>query len=114
MARRGRRYDDEPKLNLKKVFAVIFILVLIIACIFGIKNLLSKDTKSLAGKIENVCYYTIYDNGKWGVINSYGEIIIKPEYEEMIVVPDETQDIFICTYEVDYGNGTYKTKVLNR
>ena len=113
MAKRGRRYDDEPKLNLKKVFAVILIILLIIACVFGIKNLLSKDSKSLAGKIEKVCYYTMYDNGKWGVINSYGEVIIKPEYDEMIIVPDETQDIFVCTYDVDYGNNNYKTNVIN-
>lgn len=52
-------------------------------------------------------------NGKWGVINSYGEIVIKSTYDEMIVIPDETQDIFICTYDVDYANGIYKTKAIN-
>ncbi|MCI8519038.1 MAG: WG repeat-containing protein [Clostridia bacterium] len=114
MAKNGRRYDGRPKLNMKKVFGVALIFILIIACIVGIVKLLSSNSKSLAGKIENVCYYTIYDNGKWGVIDSYGDIIIKPTYDEMIVIPDAMQDIFICTYEVDYGNNNYKTKVINK
>lgn len=113
MANRGRRYDDEPKLNIKKVIAVALIFLIFILLIVGIKKLLDKDSNSITGKIENVYYYTIYDNGKWGVINSYGEIIVKATYDEMIVIPDESQDIFICTYDVDYSNGTYKTKAIN-
>lgn len=113
MAKRGRRYDDGAKLNLKKVFAVAVGFLLIIALIIGITQLLNKDTKSIAGKIENMYYYTIYDNGKWGVINSYGEIVVKATYDEMIIIPDEAQDLFICTYDVNYSDGTYKTKVIN-
>ena len=30
-------------------------------------------------------------------------------YDEMVVVPDKTKNIFIVTYDVDYANGTYKT-----
>ena len=113
MAKARRVYDDGPKLNIKKVIAVILIFILIIALIFGIKKMLDNDSNSITGKIENVCYYTIYDNGKWGVINSYGDIIVKPNYDEMIVIPNETQDLFICIYDADYANGTYKTKVIN-
>ncbi len=114
MARRGRRYDDGAKLNLKKVFAVAIIILIIIAGIIGIKNMLSSNSSSLAGKIENVYYYTIYKDGKWGVVNSYGENIIEPTYDEMIVIPNNAQDIFVCTYDVDYANKTYKTKVVNK
>lgn len=113
MAKRGKRYDDKPKLNLKKVFAVLFIFIAIIGLIIGIKNLLSRDADSITGKLENVYYYTIYDNGKWGVINSYGEIVIEPTYDEMIVIPNEAQAVFICTYDVNYSDGSYKTKVIN-
>ena len=109
----GRRYDNRPKLNIKKVIATVLVFVLIVAMIFGITKMLSNDSKSVAGKIENVYYYTIYNNGKWGVINSYGDVVIKTIYDEMIVIPDPAQDMFVCTYDVDYSNGTYKTKVLN-
>ncbi|MCI8397622.1 MAG: WG repeat-containing protein [Clostridia bacterium] len=113
MSRRGKRYDEGPKLNMKKVIAVILAFVLIIAVIFGIKKMLDGNAESISGKIENVCYYTIYDEGKWGIINSYGDIVIKPTYDEMIVIPNPAQDMFICTYDVDYSSGSYKTKVIN-
>lgn len=113
MAKRGRRYDEGPKLNMKKVFAVILIFLLIIALIIGIKKLLKSNSKSIAGKIETVCYYTIYDNGKWGVINSYGEMVVDAKYDEMIVIPESNQDIFICIHDANYQEGTYKTKVIN-
>ena len=109
----GRRYDGRPKLNIKKVIATIFIFTILVAMIFGIISMLGNDSKSVAGKIENIYYYTIYTNGKWGVINSYGDIVIEPSYDEMIVIPDKAQDIFICMYDVDYSNGEYKTKVIN-
>ena len=41
---RGRRYDvsEEPKLNLKKVFAVIMAIVVIIVLVIVIQKLLTK------------------------------------------------------------------------
>ena len=109
---RGRRYDGEPKLNLKKVFAVIIAIAVIIMFIVGIKKLITPskktDEKSVALK-----YLTVYTNDKWGVIDSKGEIIIEPTYDETIIIPDSTKAVFICTYDVNYNNGTYKTKVLN-
>lgn len=32
----------------------------------------------------------------------------------MITIPDSKTDLFICTYDVNYLNGTYKTKVLDK
>lgn len=110
---RGKRYDNEAKLNVKKVIAVVVLLLVIVMFIVGIRSLLTSHSKSTSGKIEAVTYYTIYDNGKWGVINSYGETVIKPMYNEMIVIPDSTKAVFICTYDVDYKNGTYKSKAIN-
>ena len=51
---RGRRYDTEPKLNMKKVFAVAIAIIVIIMFIFIIKGLLSKDTTT--GKITTLQY----------------------------------------------------------
>ena len=108
---RGRRYDTEPKLNMKKVFAVAIAIVVIIMFIFIIKGLLSKDTTS--GKITTKNYFASYKDNKWGVIDSIGNNVIDPSYKEMITIPNSKIGVFICTYDVDYENGTYKTKVLN-
>ena len=108
---RGKRYDSEPKLNMKKVFAVAIAIVVIIMFIFIIKGLLSKDTTS--GKITTKNYYASYKDNKWGVIDSTGNNVIDPSYKEMIIVPNSKIGVFICTYDVDYNTGSYKTKVLN-
>ena len=107
---RGRRYE-EPKLNMKKVFAVIVAIIVIIMCIVMLKGILSKDTKQ--GKIVSKDYFASYQNNKWGVIDLNGDNVIDPSYAEMIIVPNSKNDVFLCTYDVDYDNNTYKTKALN-
>lgn len=31
----------------------------------------------------------------------------------MIVIPNKTKPVFICTYDVNYVDNTFKTKVIN-
>lgn len=107
---RGRRYE-ERKLNIKKVFAVILAIIVIIMSVFIIKDIFSKEQKS--GGITSKTYFSAYKNNKWGVIDENGEEIITPSYEEMIIIPDNKTDIFLCTYDVNYETGEYKTKALN-
>lgn len=109
---RGKRYDTEQKLNIKKVIAVIIAILVIIMFVIAIKELL-KDKDMLKEKTFAKAYYTIYENGKWGVIDTNQNIIINPSYDEMIIIPDNTKPIFIYTTNVNYEQGTYETKVLN-
>ena len=109
---RGKRYDGEQKLNLKKVFAVFIAIAVIIMFVIGINRLFNAES-STEEKNVALRYFPVYTNGKWGVIDSRGNIIIDSAYDEYIVVPDSTKGIFICTYDVNYEDGTYKTKVLN-
>ncbi len=108
---RGKRYDQEPKLNLKKVFAVVIAIIVIIMFIFIINGVISKGEDK--GKITSKSYFTVFKDNKWGVIDSDGEIVIDPAYEEMIIIPDSKKDVFVCTYDVNYETGEYKTKALN-
>lgn len=109
---RGRRYDGERKLNLKKVFAVLIAFAVIIMFIIGIKKLLTPNSKG-EEKAVTIKYFAVYTNNKWGVINSKGDTVIEPTYDETIVIPNNEKPVFICTYNVDYNKGTYQTKVLN-
>ena len=108
--RRGRRYE-EPKLNMKKVFAVILAIVVLIMFVFVIKGILSKDSDK--GKIASKDYFTVFKDNKWGIIDELGNIVIDPSYAEMIIIPDSKKDVFLCTYDINYDNNTYKTKALN-
>lgn len=108
---KGKRYDKEPKLNMKKVFAVIIAILVVIMFIFIIKGILTKGEDK--GKISSKSYFTVYKDEKYGVIDSNGNTVIEPSYKELIVIPNSKNDVFLCTYDVDYSKGTYKTKVLN-
>lgn len=108
---RGRRYDTEPKLNVKKVFAVAVAIIVIVMFIFIIKGLLTNDVEK--GNITSETYFSVYKDDKWGVINSTGNYVIDPSYTEMIVIPNNKMGVFICTYDINYETGEYKTLVLN-
>ena len=110
---RGKRYDTEPKLNIKKVIATIIAIVVIVMFNISLKNLLTKPKEK--EEISTITtYYSAYNNGKWGVIDNNGNVIIDLNYDEMIIVPDKTVDLFIITYDVNYSDGTYQTKVLDK
>lgn len=106
---RGKRYETEGKLNYQKVYAVIIAIAVVIMFIFIIRNVL-KERKEIKKEYE---YFALYAQNKWGVINQEGEEVIQPSYQEMIVIPDKTKEVFICTYNVNEENGTYQTKAVN-
>ena len=112
MASRGRRYDGEPKLNIKKVIAVLIVIAVIIMCIVLIVKFATPDEKAETKVVTN-SYITVYTGGKWGVINSKGETIIEPTYEDMIIIPDATKAVFICQSNVNLENGTYESKAID-
>ena len=108
---RGRRYNNEPKLNIKKVIAVIIAIIVIVMFVIAIKNLINSDTNS--NNLISTTYFLLNKDGKWGVIDNNSKIVIEPTYEDSIIIPNNKKDVFICTYDVDYEKNTYKTKVIN-
>ena len=106
---RGKRYETEGKLNYQKVFAVILAIAVVIMFIFIIKNVL-KEKEKIRKDYE---YFALYSANKWGIINQDGEIVITPSYQEMIVIPNKSKEVFICTYNINEENGTYQTKAIN-
>lgn len=109
---KGKRYNTEKELNIKKVFAVIIAIIVIVMFVYAIRTLLQKSKE--IDTYNGVSYYTVFSDNKYGVIDSEGNKIIEPAYKELIVIPDHKRDIFIITYDVNYENDTYKTKVLNK
>lgn len=110
----GRRFKkEERKLNMKKVFLVIIIPIIIALIVLGIKYAKTSVIKYNVKRTGVKGYYTIYENGKWGVINSTGNKIIEPTYDEMIVIPDHKKDAFIINKDVNYLNNEFKSELLN-
>ncbi len=113
MSSGAKRYSDEKKkLNIKKVFAVIIALAVIIMVVIGTIKILNGEIGAEEKTVANQ-YFAVYTNEKWGVINSKGDIVLKPEYDETIIIPDTKKDVFLCTYDVNYIEGSYKAKVVD-
>ena len=109
---KGKRYDDEERLNLKKVFAVIIAIVVIIIAGIMIKKLLTKAKNTKP--VEALNYYALYQDNKWGIVGTDGQIVITPMYQEIPIVVDKEKDVFLFTYDINEEDGTYKTKVVNK
>lgn len=109
---RGRRYENEQKLNMRKVVATILALVVIIMFIISFRSLLNGNKMKDISSITT--YWAAYTSNKWGVIDNKGGTVIEPAYDEMIIIPDNTVDLFIVAYSVDYNSLTYSTRVLDK
>ena len=110
---RGKRYNgSEHKLNIKKVIAVIIAFLVIIMFVAVFIKLMQPKAETTEKKVA-MAYYSAFTNNKWGIIDSSGNTVITPGYDEMVVVPNKDKAVFIVTYDVDYTNGTYKTKAVN-
>ena len=103
---KGRRYDSEGKLNMKKVAAVIIAIAVVIMFVVGLKKLLNTEVKK-DEKVIAINYFSVYTDGKWGIIDSNGNTVIEPTYSDMLQVPDKTKPVFICTYDINYNDNTY-------
>jgi hypothetical protein len=84
------------KNNKAKIGIIATILLLIIIIVGAI--FIYKDNKNKEYNVEEVTsflYYTIYEDGKMGVINADGDILIDPIYDN-IKIPNPTKAVFVC------------------
>lgn len=78
----------------KKIIILVIILIIVIASIFAIKSKNSKYEYNL-NKVTSYEYFTLISNEKHGVINKNGDIVINPNYTD-IIIPNPEKDIFFC------------------
>ncbi len=101
--------------KLKRISLIVLIVILVLAVIIGITIAVNKSKQNYTvEKIssEDINYYRIMSNGKSGVIDKDGNIVIEPEYNT-IKIPNPKDPIFVCLYDYNATTGEYKTKVLN-
>lgn len=91
--------------NKRLLFIIVILIVLIGAIIFGVNSIIKSRKNYTLTQITNPNYYTLYKNGKVGIINTKGETVIKPEYN-YIQLPNPEKAVFICS-------NSDKTVILN-
>ena len=101
--------------KLKRISLSVVAVIIIIAIITGVIIAINKAKENYTVEeisSEDINYYKIISDGKSGVIDKDGKVIIEPEYNT-IKIPNPKEAIFICIYDYNAASGEYKTKVLN-
>lgn len=81
----------------KKVLIILAVCILLICIIWVIVNgIINLRRDYTLEKIVDRNFYALYKEGKIGVINTSGEIVINPEYN-YIQIPNPLKDVFICS-----------------
>lgn len=97
-------------MNKKKITITIVLVILIILIGVIITRNIGQNLE--IATIKEFKYYKYIENGKMGVIDSKGQVIINAEYNA-IRIPNPEKDLFIGIYDYNSENGIYKTKALN-
>lgn len=109
---KGRRIKESEKINKKKVLFILITVVVIVMIVLSLKDLLTPKSNVKEVKPQ-ITYFSVNENGKWGVIDNQGNQIINCDYSDKISIPNQNKPIFICVIGTDYINETYSTVVLN-
>ncbi|MCI8273604.1 MAG: WG repeat-containing protein [Clostridia bacterium] len=83
----------------KKTSIIVVISIVIIAISLLISIYIPNKHK-IENKTEDnsMSYYLLKENEKFGVINLEGDVVIKPQYEE-IIIPNIHKPVFVCREE---------------
>lgn len=92
-----------------KVKIIVLMIIICIGIVAGVMYWIDKRNKSY--EIEEITqknYYLLHQNGKIGVINTHGDVLIDPIYES-IQIPNPTKPVFICLSNYDNQEARYNT-----
>ena len=76
------------------IFTGLFIAILLAILIIFINNQVNDKNYEIQ-KIESFSYFKLYENGKYGVIDTKGNILVPPNYE-FLEIPNPSKPVFIC------------------
>ena len=86
------------KKNRVKLIIIMLIVIAIIAVIVGTLLSYKNSREYDIPDISEEKYFILYENGKYGVIDTKGDIIVDVNYDE-IQIPNPTKPVFLCMNE---------------
>lgn len=111
-----KNQNSKSKINIKIVKKIVFtviaiILISIIA--YTVNYFINKSKREYSiEEVKEFNYYLVRQDGKYGVIDRTGNLVVTNEYED-IIIPNPEKPVFICIYNYNLENGEYDTKILN-
>lgn len=96
------------KNGLKKVILLVILLAVVLGIVIAVVNKNSDKGVALQTINENdVKYYILRVNNKFGVIDKEGNVVVEPKYGDL-VIPNPTRDVFLYTEGNEINNKNYK------
>lgn len=101
-------------MNKKKVIIFIVLILIIVAVAVSLTIYFSDRAKYIfdVEYVSNIEYNIIEQDGKYGVIDGSGNIVVDPNYN-VIQIPNPSKPLFICMSNYNTETKEYETKVLN-
>ena len=96
-------------MDIKKVIiAIIVILILAVCVFFGVNAITSGNKSYIIEEIKesDYKYFAVYTDGKYGVIDEKGDMIVEANYDD-VIIPNPTKAVFVCK------NNNGGTEILN-
>ena len=105
--------EDKNQTVKSKIIIISIIIIIIASIIVGF--VFWKDYSDRRYKIESITefsYFKVYENEKYGVIDTKGNILVEPKYD-MLIIPNPSKAIFVGYFNYDSEKGEYQTEVIN-
>ena len=97
----------------KKIIIAAISGIIVIAIVVGCIMVINKNSRKYnVTKITEYNYYTMVKNGKTGIIDKQGNLLIEPTYAS-IRIPNPEKPVFVCISNYDAETGKYESKVVN-
>ena len=91
---------------------ILITLAIFIAVGLGVFLWIQSSKNYEIEEITSKDYYTLYQDGKVGVINTSGEVLIEPIYDS-IQIPNPKKPVFICLSNYNKQKDSYDTTIRN-
>ena len=111
-----KNQNSKSKINIKivkKIVLTIIAIILISIIAYTVNYFINKSKREYSiEEVKEFNYYLVRQDGKYGVIDRTGNLVVTNEYED-IIIPNPEKPLFICIYNYNLENGEYDTKILN-
>lgn len=104
--------ENVEKKKSKKSIIVLLIILAIVSIVGFIYYKIATDKSYEIEEITQFSYFKLYENEKYGVIDTKGNILVEPKYD-MITIPNPSKAVFIGQFHYDSQKGEYQTEVIN-
>lgn len=113
--RKTLKYNPDKRKKTKNnsgLLKIIALIAIIVAISIAVVNNINNGKKIFQEDVKEYNYFITTINGKSGVIDKTGKIIINPEYD-YIQIPNPSKPIFIALFDYNKDTQEYNSKVLN-